>query len=592
MRPLHYLEVENFKRFGEKQRIRLGHPAVLVGPNNCGKTSATQAIALWSQAVKTWFAAKGKSPPKDRPAAALNRLSIVSVPVARTRNFWHDMVIRKGRRNVEMTITAGVWHQDAVVPVTMIFLNRGDDILYCRPAPKTLECLDTLEAAAAVNVALLYPMSGIEAEEPLLHPRRIDVLMGQGRTAQVLRNLCLYVTMRSEAHWDNVAEIMKRLFSVELEAPTANVRGSIDLQYRQDGVKRPMDVSMAGRGFQQMLLLLAYLHLHPKSVLLIDEPDAHLEILRQRQVYVLLREIAEQQGSQVVVATHSEVIVNEADKRDVTLLLEGRVHSLSVAEAARTALSHYGADHYMRARYRGYVLYVEGTTDIDILKALAERLGHPVANKWDEQVNAYYVRNIHPTQTVTAELERVEGGFGMMPKEHFFALRKTIPDLRGLAVLDGNERRPQSADAYETGLRIVHWRRYEAENYFVTPELLVSYVQQLDHDAGQPDFFGAEIVERLVLERIFGGNKDDFEAWRKAERAAARLIWEAKSERVKLSDFAESFFRQLSEATGRPMLLRKGTLHRLVKYAEPAEIPPEVTEKLDLLQELFEGTRR
>ena len=39
MRLLHYIEIENFKRFGEKQRIKLDHPAVLIGPHNCGKTS-------------------------------------------------------------------------------------------------------------------------------------------------------------------------------------------------------------------------------------------------------------------------------------------------------------------------------------------------------------------------------------------------------------------------------------------------------------------------------------------------------------------------------------------------------------------------
>ena len=37
-----------------KQRISLAHPAVLIGPNNCGKTSAIQGIALWSLAVKSW----------------------------------------------------------------------------------------------------------------------------------------------------------------------------------------------------------------------------------------------------------------------------------------------------------------------------------------------------------------------------------------------------------------------------------------------------------------------------------------------------------------------------------------------------------
>ena len=50
-----YIELENFKRFSERQHIAFAHPAVLIGPNNCGKTSAIQALALWSLAVKTWF---------------------------------------------------------------------------------------------------------------------------------------------------------------------------------------------------------------------------------------------------------------------------------------------------------------------------------------------------------------------------------------------------------------------------------------------------------------------------------------------------------------------------------------------------------
>ena len=54
MKLLHYLEIQNFKRFGDSQRIELDHPAVLIGPNNCGKTTAIQAIALWSQAVRAW----------------------------------------------------------------------------------------------------------------------------------------------------------------------------------------------------------------------------------------------------------------------------------------------------------------------------------------------------------------------------------------------------------------------------------------------------------------------------------------------------------------------------------------------------------
>ena len=46
MRLLHHIRIENFKRFGDSQLIELEHPAVLIGPNNCGKTSAIQALAL------------------------------------------------------------------------------------------------------------------------------------------------------------------------------------------------------------------------------------------------------------------------------------------------------------------------------------------------------------------------------------------------------------------------------------------------------------------------------------------------------------------------------------------------------------------
>jgi len=85
MRLLHYLEIENFKRFGPRQRIELAHPAVLIGPNNCGKTSAIQALALWSQAVRSWYDARKESSALTRPATSLNRLAIVAVPVQRTR---------------------------------------------------------------------------------------------------------------------------------------------------------------------------------------------------------------------------------------------------------------------------------------------------------------------------------------------------------------------------------------------------------------------------------------------------------------------------------------------------------------------------
>ena len=231
MRLLHYLEIRNFKRFGDTQRIELDHPAVLIGPNNCGKTTAIQALALWSQAVRAWQEKKGQAPPKERPSTSLNRLNIVSVPVQRTRYFWHNAAVRTGNRDIHLQIKVGVLHDSRVEPVTMTFRNQGEDLVYCTPDIETLERREVIKTAAELKVELLYPMSGLETEEPVLQRGRIDVLLGQGQTAQVLRNLCLLVWHDKRQHWARIVEWMQRLFHIDLRDPVQTGRGSIDLHY-------------------------------------------------------------------------------------------------------------------------------------------------------------------------------------------------------------------------------------------------------------------------------------------------------------------------------------------------------------------------
>ena len=590
MRLFHFIEIENFKRFGDKQRIELDHPAVLIGPNNCGKTCAIQALALWSQALQTWYDLRKDSSAKERTAAPLNRLSIVAVPVQRIRFFWHNTVVRAKREDIWVTITVGVEFEGKIHPIPMRFSNRGDEVVYCKPGDAVLANPALLAYAASLRVELLYPMSGLETEEAVLQPGRIDVLLGQGQTAQVLRNLCLMVAKNSLLDWTRVVQLMHRLFNVTLDTPQETSRGAIELHYTQPGVQDALDLASTGRGFQQMLLIFAYLYAHKRSVLLVDEPDAHLEILRQKQVYVLLRDIAAENQSQVVMVTHSEVIMDEALDNNLTLLLDGQADDLAAKADIRNSLKHFGADHYIKARERGYVLYVEGGTDVDMLRALAERLNHPVASGWDERINSFYVQNNYPDKSLVSELERVEGGFGITPRDHFNGLRNLIPTLKGLAILDndGRDRR----DSVEGALQLAYWKRYEAENYFVTPDVLRRYAIQQYSDLTLFDGFAAEIdtvLDALILAQIFDSLEADFQAWKQAPSEAARVVWEAKTQRFKLSTFAEDFFRQLAARVGGGMLLKKGELHQLVAYVDPKAIAAEVSEKLDLLKKLFKS---
>jgi hypothetical protein len=324
--------------------------------------------------------------------------------------------------------------------------------------------------------------------------------------------------------------------------------------------------------------------------LLVDEPDAHLEILRQKQVYVLLRDIAAENQSQVVMVSHSEVILEEALDNNLTLLMDGKADDLARKPDILNSLKHFGAEHYVKARERGYVLYVEGGTDVDMLRALAERLDHPVAVEWDERINSFYVQNNYPDESMDSELERVEGGFGITPRQHFKGLCKLLPPLKGLAILDNDGRDRQGA--VEGNLQLTYWRRYEAENYFVTPDVLRRYA--LEHFA-ELELFGGfqeeidEVLDALLREQVFEGTQADFAAWKQAASEVARIVWEAKTQRIKLSTLAEEFFRRLSARVGGSMLLKKGGLHRLVSVVDPKAIPAEVNEKLDLLHQLFKS---
>jgi hypothetical protein len=99
------------------------------------------------------------------------------------------------------------------------------------------------------------------------------------------------------------------------------------------------------------------------------------------------------------------------------------------------------------------------------------------------------------------------------------------------------------------------------------------------------------VLDELILAQLFENVVDYFKTYQEAAPELARLLWNTKTERMKLSAFAETFFRRLGERLQQPMLLRKGEFHQLVKYVALKNIPSEVNEKLDRLFTLFSNAR-
>jgi hypothetical protein len=510
---------------------------------------------------------RGKTSPEKRPGVTINRRDLISIPVPDANLLWRDLHVR----NVEQVIdeTGARKPKTENIRISIIvdgvaggkewscgleFDYANEESLYCRPlrtnGGKKPDRMEVPPQAGDVRIAFLPPMSGLAAVEPKWEPGRINVLIGEGQTAQVLRNLCFQIYTGSPPDWIRLVAAIRELFGVEVLAPKdVPERGEITMAYKEPN-GTTLDLSSSGRGLQQTLLLLAHLYANPHTVLLLDEPDAHLEILRQRQIYKLLTDVANGQGSQVVAASHSEVVLNEAADRDVVIAFVGKPHRIDDrGSQVLKALRDIGFEDYYQAEQTGWVLYLEGSTDLAVLQAFARTLGHEAQTCLELPFVKY----------VAANLQRA--------REHFFGLREAKGDLLGVAIFDRMERDLQVG----TALSELTWRRREIENYFCSEEVLLAYAR---HDLPD-DLFGRAEQDKRV------------EAMRQAIAEVTIALdtlgkpdpW---SPDVKATDdFLDPVFRSFFKKLELPLDLRKSDYHLLAGLVPKSKIDREIPEKLD-----------
>ncbi|HEY2292168.1 MAG TPA: AAA family ATPase [Thermoanaerobaculia bacterium] len=565
--------IRSFKRFADVS-VELGNPVVFIGPNNSGKTTALQALALWDIGLRRWNEKRQGQAAEKRPGVTINRRDLIALPVPNANLLWRDLHVRDTRlspetgkretRNVRIEIVVEGVTNSTRWECGLEFDYANEESFYCKPlrlsengAP---ERMAVPPLAGQEKIAFLPPMSGLAANETRLDWGAVNVRLGEGRTAEVLRNLCYEITQANDGGrgWDLLQSRIRDLFKVELNEPRyVAERGEITMSYQDHGIH--LDLSAAGRGLQQTLLLLAYLLRNPRSVLLIDEPDAHLEILRQRQIYQVLSDAARETESQVIMASHSEVILNEAADRDVVVAFVGTPHRIDDrGSQVLKSLKEIGFDQYYQAEQTGWVLYLEGSTDLAILQAFARLLDHP-ARKTLERPFVHYVEN-KPGKA----------------RDHFYGLREAKPDLQAFALFD---RLPVELER-NPHLDQKMWRRREIENYLCFPETLLSWARQAAAQHLGP-LFGSAWEDRMLA------------AIQQIESAMMTLgkgsPW---SPDTKVSDdFLDPLFDNFFRGLDLPNLMRKTDYHALAPFAPRQLIDPEVVEVLDRIVAVCERAR-
>ena len=541
------VRIRGFKRFDDVEFRLPGH-VVLAGPNNTGKTTVLQAIASWSLALRRWRELNDFNPRQAYTRAPIARQAFAAVPLRSFDLMWKD---REYWGQVEIEI-----RHDAGWSVTMELIADSTEQIYVRP--KVEVPADTLRELD-LGVVYVPPMTGLETNERLFQPAAIEQILGLSRPGEVLRNL-LVVASLDDAAWAAIQDSIGKLFGYELLVPDAS-GPYIRAEYRMTKGGQPLDIASAGSGFQQVLMLLTFLNTREGSVLLLDEPDAHLHLILQDAIYHELRTVAALHRSQLVIATHSEVIINSVEPRELCITLNEPRMVADNEERSRLiqSLGVLGNADLMQALEVRGVLYVEDYTDINILRAWATNLKH------------------RAERLLTTELmwkpvvfQAQEGRPGIKAREHFDALRLVRDELPGLELLDGDAHPAvPETEITGTGLQRLRWRRYEIESYLVHPHALGRFVEAE---------VGAGSAELHV--------QDMLTYWRNEFPPA-----------VVNDPLGEHEFLNATKARLRllPPLLDAAGLHGLpyTRYHEiaalmlPEEIHPEVVQKLDAICRAF-----
>lgn len=558
--------INNFKKL-EKISFPLSQSVVVIGPNNSGKSTIFQALCLWEIGVTNFIQAHQKKDLGRNGSVTINRKDLLNSPIADARFLWRNRkVTEKNEQGQTKHVKLHVELQGEELGKNWVckaeFEFSNAESFQCRIISGSKEITQLYNSGAGIHFGFLQPMSGISTNEDKLTQGSIERKLGEGKTAEVLRNICYEILYPDTPHpkgynpeekWLKLCKGVKSMFGADLLKPEfIKATGLIQLEYTEDKIR--YDISSGGRGFQQTLLLLSYMYANPNTILLLDEPDAHLEVIRQREAFQLINQVANDMNSQILIASHSEVVLDEAaEASKIIALIENKVFELNESSSPqriryiKKALTEIGWEKYYLARAKRHVLYLEGSTDLQMLLHFANKLNHKVEPLL-RVANVQYTADNVPGTAIN----------------NFASLQEIFSDLKGLALFDNL---PNLQD--NPKLKIICWTRRELENYFAQPEMLYRHAKLLA--AKYPSIGSAKLVDTMkqavqdsTVPLYLKDLKNDW--WHKA----------------KLSDeWLDVIFPEFYKKLGVYNDFSKRDYYQLIMLMKPDEINKEISEKLD-----------
>lgn len=561
------MEVKNYRSIYDTETLRF-HPnkTVIIGPNNEGKSNLLKALV-----VAVHFLDKRNIIPLRGPAPSGEvRFRTRSREYSWGRDFplGKQGMFPDGETTLKLDFKINANHEREIKRrfnlqirnnLPLVISMSHNEVRYQVKKPGLSRPDAKLSSELAFFIGTHFSLEYIPAIRPSdmsidivrsLVERQLNLLFEDEAYVEAMKTVenlqtDLLSALGAEVQ-DQLRHLLPTVKSVNIEAGSTNHRlyrpfrtydisvliddgSETQLEEKGDGVKSLAAIAlMRASGSSERLggLLLA-----------IEEPEAHLHPYAVRQIAKVLNEMAEQH--QVVISTHSPLLVAR-DHLDANILVEGSRASVPTdIQEVRDALGVEVGDDLHNARH---VLLVEGTTDKDILKLLAE------------DISPKFAEVLRSGQLVIFSLDGVNNA-----KHHIRILREMV--IQPMVLLDDDP------DGKVVGESIT-------ENDVLEPKF-VSYLKRTNrHHTELEDFLSPSLYLQIVSEELgLTVNEEEFQ--NRPEHWSRRVEW-----------FADHAGRRLTPQT--ELQVKKNIVSKLQIDQDRALCPqnaPQLKSILDTIAE-------
>ena len=456
----------NFKALRDYS-VSLQQMNILVGPNNCGKSTILSAFRVLEQAMRTARSRRATRVQTHTGSQTDGHIipePTVPIPMENVHSDYTDedsrIEFRFSNKN----------------KCFLFFPASGGCILYWDVIGKPIATPAAFRREFPIQVQVIPVLGPIEQEESVVTDETVRRASGTPRASRHFRN-----------YWDKNPDGFEQFQSlVEQTWPGMSIgrperTSLLDSQLVMfcSENRRDRELYWAGLGFQVWCQLLTHVSRCSESdLLVVDEPEVYLHPDVQRQLLGILRDVR----PDVVLATHSTEILGEADPSEILLVDKTRrsAKRLRDVEEVQQALDVIGSIQNITltelARNRK-LLFVEGLSDYKIIRRFARN---------------FALTDLASGNGITA-LE--SGGFSSWSRVQALAwgFRKTLgTELKVAAIYDRDywcdEEINELVSSLNTEIQFAHiHQRKEIENYLLVPTVLERVVIRLITEKAMQD---------------------------------------------------------------------------------------------------------